>query len=62
MLAQGGDVSRMALPEGLVAESDPLAWRRNGVGSWLIGYDCLEHVDANWPQVAGSEAQVRASL
>ncbi|EME43064.1 FAD-binding domain-containing protein [Dothistroma septosporum NZE10] len=60
--AQGSDSSTTILPDGLAPESDPLAWRRHGVGSWLIGYDCLEHVDANWPNGDNAKAQVRASL
>ena len=29
---------------------DPLAWRWNGVGSWLLLYDVARDVEAHWPR------------
>lgn len=50
------------LPAGLEEGSDPLAWRRNGVGKWLINYDCLLDVETNWPKSVEQSYQPRASL
>ncbi|KAI5365048.1 Putative FAD-binding domain, FAD/NAD(P)-binding domain superfamily [Septoria linicola] len=52
------------LPDGLEVGSDPLAWRRYGVGTWLISYDCLGDVQRHWPgeQVACEASHIRASL
>lgn len=37
------------LPEGLTEGDDPLAWRRHGVGKWLLRFDCQADVDRRWP-------------
>ncbi|KAK4501616.1 hypothetical protein PRZ48_007425 [Zasmidium cellare] len=50
------------LPEGLEDGTDPLAWRRHGVGRWLIGYDCERDVERVWPREEGEGKEVRASL
>ncbi|KAF2170958.1 hypothetical protein M409DRAFT_51198 [Zasmidium cellare ATCC 36951] len=52
------------LPEGLEDGTDPLAWRRHGVGRWLIGYDCERDVEEIWPRQEGDVevGGVRASL
>lgn len=50
------------LPEGLQEGSDPLAWRRNGVGKWLINYDCQADVKHKWPKPTGEACHPRASL
>jgi len=53
-----GEVAAL-LPEGLSAGDDPLAWRTNGVGSWLLEYDCASDVEAHWEaamSVAGAAA------
>lgn len=49
-------------PNDLEEGSDPLAWRRNGVGKWLISYDCLADVEAKWPKPTEEACQLRASL
>ena len=49
-------------PAGLEVGSDPLAWRRFGVGRWLINYDCLADVRKNWSSQQSTESQIRASL
>lgn len=36
------------LPDGYTKEEDPLAWRTNGVGSWLLEYDVAADVEAKW--------------
>lgn len=45
----GGRAEDILLPEGLIGGTDPLVWRRNGVGRWLLNFDCLADVDAHWP-------------
>lgn len=45
-----GECKPSTLPDGLLPGSDPLAWRRNGVGSWLLRFDCQADVDARWPK------------
>lgn len=42
--------------------SDPLAWRRNGVGKWLMSYDCLVDVKSKWPAPTEGACRMRASL
>ncbi|KAF2109383.1 hypothetical protein BDV96DRAFT_651823 [Lophiotrema nucula] len=43
--------------EGLNEESDPMPWRWNGVGRWLLTYDCEKDVEKRWAEV---EAERRA--
>ena len=43
-----GSAEPAALPEGCVAGDDPLAWRTNGVGSWLLHYDSVADVEEHW--------------
>ncbi|CZT22001.1 related to salicylate hydroxylase [Ramularia collo-cygni] len=50
------------LPGGLEEGSDPLAWRRNGVGKWLINYDCLLDVEAKWSKPTEEVFRLRPSL
>lgn len=58
----GGSADDVVLPEGLVEGADPLVWRRNGVGKWLLRFDCQDDVDAHWPkETPGAEAP-RAQL
>ncbi|KAG9668725.1 FAD/NAD(P)-binding domain-containing protein, partial [Aureobasidium melanogenum] len=37
------------LPAGWKLGDDPLAWRRYGVGGWLMSFDCQRDVEARWP-------------
>jgi salicylate hydroxylase len=37
------------LPDGLQPGDDPLAWRRYGVGRWLMRFDCQADVESLWP-------------
>lgn len=41
--------SKIVLPQGLDEGDDPLAWRRHGVGNWLLRFDCQADVDQRWP-------------
>lgn len=50
--SNGGDPNGVEMPEGLQEGSDPFAWRRNGVGSWLLRFDCAEDVEKRWPIAA----------
>lgn len=43
-----GSAEPAALPEGFLLGDDPLAWRVNGVGSWLLHYDSKADVEAHW--------------
>lgn len=53
----------MILPEGLEEGADPLAWRRNGVGKWLLNFDCQADVDERWPKESElSQEVLRAQL
>lgn len=58
----GGKVENVALPQGLTAGDDPFAWRRNGVGSWLLRFDCQADVVNRWPKDSSCDQQVRAQL
>lgn len=58
----GMSKAEIQLPDGLEIGSDPLAWRRFGVGSWLINYDCLADVQRNWLHSQSTEPQFRSSL
>ena len=62
--AEGTHEYATAQSEGLVEGTDPLAWRRYGVGKWLISYDCMADVDLNWPKESGlpQTQSFRASL
>jgi salicylate hydroxylase len=42
---------------GLSVETDPLAWRWGGVGSWLLTYICEEDVDRRTREVESEKAQ-----
>lgn len=55
VVQQTGSVRNVVLPEGLQAGSDPLAWRRFGVGECLLSYDCAADVARNWPSAFSSE-------
>ncbi|KAL1303761.1 hypothetical protein AAFC00_007101 [Neodothiora populina] len=59
-----GEVEDTALPEGMLEGDDPLAWRRNGVGRWLMRFDCLADVERRWPadESSAEQDQVRAHL
>ncbi|KAK5116826.1 hypothetical protein LTR85_009086 [Meristemomyces frigidus] len=43
-----GRAEGLLLPERLVESSDPLVWRRHGVGKWLLNFDCQADVNAHW--------------
>lgn len=45
-LADGG--ANVDLPPGIKEGDDPLAWRRHGVGSWLMSFDCQRDVECRW--------------
>lgn len=62
IMASPETVDRTQLPDGLVPGDDPFAWRRNGVGSWLLRFDCLADVEKRWPKVDHSASQVRPQL
>ena len=51
----------VAMPAGIAEGADPLAWRRNGVGSWLLRFDCKEDVERRWPKTPVNE-DLRAQL
>lgn len=53
--ANNGKLDGITLPEGLVEGTDPLVWRRSGVGSWLLRFDCQEDVDKRWPSLEESK-------
>lgn len=55
-------IEDMTLPEGMPEGADPLAWRRNGVGSWLLRFDCQAHVDQRWPKQEVPSDRLRAQL
>lgn len=59
---KGVRAGSIPLPSGLEKGSDPLAWRRHGVGQWLINYDSLADVEANWPKQHTDGDGIRASL
>jgi salicylate hydroxylase len=42
---------------GLSMETDPLAWRWGGVGSWLLTYICEEDVDRRTREVESEKTQ-----
>jgi len=48
LFAEVGEEPGVELPEGVKVGDDPLAWRRNGVGEWLLSYDCVADVEAHW--------------
>lgn len=53
IIASGGNAKSVLYPEDLKGQgSDPFAWRRNGVGSWLMRFKCQEDVESRWPSVA----------
>ncbi|KIX00645.1 uncharacterized protein Z518_09710 [Rhinocladiella mackenziei CBS 650.93] len=45
---QGLPKQQVVLPESLKDGSDPLVWRRFGVGDWLFSYDCQRDVEEKW--------------
>ncbi|KAG9952104.1 FAD/NAD(P)-binding domain-containing protein, partial [Aureobasidium melanogenum] len=53
------------LPAGWKLGDDPLAWRRYGVGSWLMSFDCQRDVEERWPaekETATTASDIRAQL
>ncbi|KAI5247647.1 FAD/NAD(P)-binding domain-containing protein [Aureobasidium subglaciale] len=62
IMANGG-VS-VKLPSGMAEGDDPLAWRRSGVGNWLMSFDCQRDVERRWPTGMDtiSSPDVRAQL
>ena len=57
-------VANVELPVGMKEGDDPLAWRRNGVGSWLMSFDCQRDVERRWPAEVdvASAPDLRAQL
>ncbi|KAF2767126.1 FAD/NAD(P)-binding domain-containing protein [Teratosphaeria nubilosa] len=43
------------LPSGLSVGDDPFAWRRFGVGAWLLGFDCESDLESQWPSILESK-------
>ncbi|KAH0354221.1 FAD/NAD(P)-binding domain-containing protein, partial [Aureobasidium melanogenum] len=53
------------LPAGWKLGDDPLAWRRYGVGSWLMSFDCQRDVEERWPaekETVTTASDIRAQL
>lgn len=59
---QANECRNDVLPDGLTEGADPLAWRRNGVGRWLLRFDCQADVDRRWPPDSKSVTSPRAQL
>lgn len=58
----GGGTKASVLPEGLAEGSDPFAWRRYGVGRWLLRFDCHLDVEQRWPKHDASGKGFRTQL